>query len=266
MNINYKKIDERLIRFEFQAISEIYKSWAEADKDKLAKTYKKLLSYRRYILGIENPIYKKGKDKALSRETIPHEITQDEYDLCYEAVKQARKDLRNNSLEDLTIEHEIVDSKGSSLKILVPFPLPVYDKDCLVSLGRSIPKNSSSSTPPSTLAYEIVGKRLNINAETVIKHRKLKSRCEKTKRSWQLLATSFLELNFYKDTKTQARILDCLLLSGYSRFKLYYLIQISHSIDWQMSLRRWDVATIDSLCNAVCPDIKDGPFAKLMQA
>lgn len=81
----------------------------------------------------------------------------------------------------------------------------------------------------------------------------------------RLLATCYLEMSYYKGKeKLLAEVLDALYLSGYPKFKLYYLIQWSHRIDKELCLREWNKKEIEKLCRIANPDNKTGPFSKLI--
>ena len=270
IEVKIDRFQNRLVACELQAASELWRHWAwqRAQNKNLGTSQERLQLFRKYILG---SIY------GLHREALPHEITADEYQLCLDAVTQARdkcgKQTTPACLKAFEVRHEVDSVDGETVEVLTPFPAPpthnVKKVVCDYSeyLRKAIPKRYGSTIRTRELAFEIVGHRLGIGPGTVDAHRRSKSRYKKqTKKGWSLLATLFLELNFYGETEKQARALDCLLGSGYSLFKLYYLVQISHSITWQMSLGKWKKEMIDRLCTAICPEKTEGPFMKVFQA
>ena len=271
MKIHPDNIQERLLSFELLAISELFCDWAikSTITNKLDIFKNRIELFRKDIL---------GSKYALKRETVPHELTSDECDLCSEAVKQARKECSKRVatmtwLKKFNVKYEVETEEGKSIQIYAPFPAPPIaiedgiQYDYSEHIANVIPKRYGDTVRLKELVFEIVGYRFGIKSGTVADHKSANNRYKKTTpKASALLATIFLDLNFYKDTKTQIKILNCLLFSKYSLLKLYYLIQISHSINWQMSLRQWEQKEIDKLCDFVCPDSHGGPFTKLFQA
>jgi hypothetical protein len=260
--MDYETIDERMVSFELQAFSELFHSWAKddklnskefvAEKKKKRRTIhpvtkqdiilQKILDIRKVLL---RPNYNERQ-----RDFIPQEIILDDLQLCWHCIKY----LRGMGKADSTITHFSLHVECE--EIALPFPCLPASEQAIVN-SRSTPKEDAIAT---------TAERFQLGKDTVESiYKKAANRLgDETRLEWKLLAAIFLELNFYKDSDNQAKVLDCLVASGYSPTKLYYLVQVSHSINWQMSLGRWEQEQIDGLCKVVCPDNQGGPFAELL--
>lgn len=262
-NMDYETINERMVDFELQAFSELFHYWAterlydkkfttekkkkckeSSPTTKYAVISEKLIAFRKSLL---SPEYD-GQD----RDYVPQEIVYDDLKLCWDCIvrtRELRKSGSSTSCFTLPVEDD---------EITMPFPCPPKLEDSIMA----------SKATPKEDAIIVTEGRLPVGSDAIEKiYKRSANRLKKgTKLTWRLLAALFLELNFYKDNANQAKVLDTLIASGYSPLKLYYLVQISHSIDWQMSLDRWKQDQIDKLCNMVCPDYQEGPFTKLIQA
>lgn len=122
MKIHSENTQDRLIGFELQAISELFHHWSIK-----SQTFKKISDYKARIEDFRKTVL--GIKYAMHRETVPHELTTDEYSLCREAIKQARNKCGKQAvskiwLEKFIVEYEVEREDGKTIQIYGPFPAP----------------------------------------------------------------------------------------------------------------------------------------------
>ena len=266
--IDYKDVSGDLVGFELQAFSHLFARLAPDPKftAKIDKKPDRLIAFRDDLLHLGYG----GKE----RDTVPPEITQDEYQVVRRAVLEVRKNIKKGItnvkdhgwLKSQLVACELNAADGTEVKIIKPFPVPPISDSWITDIETRI-STPNEHNVPSLIAKEIVARRLGIGFDTVVRQCKegLRAQGDRTL-TRPLLASCFLELNVTKDRKAQARILVCLLCADYPKFKLYYLVQISHSIDWPMTLVPWSQEMISRLCKTICPDDKRGPFIEVCKS
>ena len=259
-----EKVKERLVIFEIKALTTLLERLAVKEIE-FSNWAAKIQKLRRVV---REPEYN------MNTFEIAFELTYDEYKLAHyaanrlcEAFPRIRKRFPDaESLKSFKIIHKVKDVQSDqNIEIKRPFPLVM---DSIDDFLREFKREKG----PSEIAYDLVGYRFNKGPETIRKNNKRRNKnLPETDLVWRLLATCFLDLNSENkdgNQAIQAKILDTLFLTGYSRFKLYYLVQAANIIDDNPIIGKWDECMIDKLC-AIClsnheisVEKQSGPFSQ----
>jgi hypothetical protein len=254
-------VRDDLADLELEALSHLLHHWAtnyaarrlkaSPLKQHANRTLRRRLKMLRY--GVISGVNQGSRGK--SRELVPHEISNDEYDVILPAVEQVHEPPRSirelaHVASWLSIQSVPLSANGS-LRRVFPCPQSIVKEVAgdLVSRGRSI----------TQIAQFITGARLGITLRTVAnagrKVRPLGFRLPPRTATQQLLASLFLDVASYgfdKRSRSAAGIiLDVLANTGYPPIMLAYLVQIAHSLPSKVTAMPPDVAAIETFCHGL---------------
>lgn len=240
------RVEPAVLDFELAALAEVARDWARdaAKGRRIDDLCERTVGFRNAVL---------GKLKA-NRELVPREIVSDEYDLVYHAVKWCKAN-RDEANEAMGVPYDV----GHGRPVFRPLPWPKVSIEALLGIGT-----------PTEIAREITAARLSVGESTVRNSRRDRYRVAKPTTAQKLLASVFLDLCRERECSTiraiLAEILDSLLVSGYPRLCLYYLVQEASDTRGPTGTDPCTEEFRKELCELVRGhNTKMGPFTKLDQ-
>ncbi len=251
------------VQFELTALAQLLNHWAGdsiAVKKRKAEWPAKLRAFRRALIA--------GTGRG-SREVVPHELVVDEYRVVRDAIKWLSKHRGKQREGELAkwlgrtnILCPIKDRDDREIEVKRPAPIPRKLVD------RVAAALSAQGVQPSEVAQTVTAARLGIGRQTVKNASSKRYRGGRRHTVQQCLAASlFLDLSSFTDGEDvrllQAKILDALLSSRYSSMAVCYLVQKSHSIRPEVSVRRPSTRSVKAICRVIASRNGQRPFGKL---
>ena len=227
-------IKDSLIGLELRALSRVLADWSKTG----VRKPKKLQAFRKAVM----TELTKGK-----KESIPHEIVEDEFRVMLGCVKWAQR----------TGKIDKVESRASgNIRFWRAFPCspPGLDKNPPIKRHK---KRIHRGVEPEHIARDLVAERLYVSNDTVDNALSgKKARRFETTAEQRLLISLFLDVSAgSKENREtlgmETLLLDTLLATEYLPIAIYYVVQIAHSLERPIAMGKHDHTKLKELCKRI---------------
>ncbi len=240
-------IESRLIGRELSAAAKLLSEWScKSEADPNTKFWKsKIKKLRDFVFdGIGGG----------QKESVPHDLVHEEYQVILEAVRFAKKSAGMKKLRSSTLHHLAnVPTEYTIGEMQVVRPLPIT-KSGLETIANNL---NSISISPSDLANEIVAYRYGMKSNTAHKAKHKKPIRSPDSLPMSLLASVLLDLLTSRNASESDladEVFDTLLASKYFGICLFYQVLLAHATPHPIVDETMSGESIKLLCRYVVSD------------